>query len=51
MGELAPMTDPTVEAPMSQDERDVKPSEQRGGSTPGDDEARAEGAPGATPVG
>jgi hypothetical protein len=28
---------------MSQDERDVKPSEQRGGSTPGDDEAREKG--------
>jgi hypothetical protein len=28
---------------MSQDEREVKPSEQRGGTTPGDDEARAKG--------
>jgi hypothetical protein len=28
---------------MNQDERDVKPSEQRGGTVPGSDEARAKG--------
>jgi hypothetical protein len=28
---------------MTQDEKDVNPSEQRGGTTPGDDEARAKG--------
>jgi hypothetical protein len=32
-----------MEAAMSQDEPDVKPSEQRGGATPGGDEARDKG--------
>ena len=33
---------------MSQDEPDVKPSEQRGGATPGDHEAREKGQRAAT---